>query len=192
MKKSIIGGIVGGVILFIWSFLAWVIMPLHEPTLHQITNEDAAISALQSHLDKRAVYVFPKNPGMAADKAASEAWTEKVKRGPSGLIVYEPSGTNPMMPGQMLIGLILDILAAWVACWFLARSIALNAPYIARVAYCGMFGIFVSVFSHLMAWNWMGFPVDYTSAMIIDSMLSWVLAGLGIAAVVKAPKLTTA
>jgi hypothetical protein len=187
--KSIIGGIVGGVILFGWSFLAWVILPLHEPTLHKISDEEAVVSALQSHLGEKGVYALRKNPGMN-DKAAMDAWTEKVKRGPNGLIAYDPAGSDPMMPGQMAVGLVLDILAAWIACWFLARSIALNAPYLARVAYCGMFGVFISVFSHLMAWNWMGFPVDYTSAMIIDSMVSWILAGLGIAAIVKAPRLT--
>ena len=191
MKKTVIGGMVGGIIIFVWSFLAFVLLPFHEPTFHQVTKEDEAIQALKSLLDQQAVYMLPKNPGMSADKAAMDAWEGKVKRGPIAMIVYNPGGVDPMMPRQMIIGLILDILAAWVVCWFLARSVALNAPYISRVAYCGMFGLFVSLFTHLMSWNWLGFPVDYTSAMIIDAILSWIFAGLGIAAIVKAPKLTT-
>jgi hypothetical protein len=191
MNKSVVGAIVGGVILFVWSYLAWVILPLHGPSLHQIANEEAAIQALQSHLDGKAVYSFPRNPGMSADKSAMDGWTEKVKRGPNGLIVYDPAGVNSMMPSQMLSGLILDILSAWMVVWFLARSIALNASYLARVAYCGMFGVFSSLFTHLMAWNWMGFPIDYTSSMIIDAIVSWLLAGLGIAAIVKSPRLIT-
>lgn len=190
MKKTVVGGIVGGIILFVWSFLAWVLLPLHEPALHQITNEDAAILALQPLLNEKAVYIFPKNPGTSSDKAAMDAWEAKLKRGPSGLIVYDPSGSDPMMPGQMIIGLVLDILSAWLVCWFLIRSTAFNASFVSRVAYCGMFGLFVSLFSHLMNWNWMGFPVDFTSRLIIDSLLGWIIAGLGISAVVKMPQLT--
>jgi hypothetical protein len=191
MNKSVLGAIAGGVILFIWTFLAWTALPLHGPTLHQIGNEEEVIAALRSHLDKKAVYLFPGSPGAGADKAAQDAWEEKVRRGPNGYIIYDPAGADPFMPMQMLYGLILDILSAWVVCWFLARSVALNASYTGRVAYCAMFGLFSALFTNLMAWNWMSVAVDYTSAMIIDAIVGWILAGLGIAAIVKAPRLTT-
>jgi len=51
--------------------------------------------------------------------------------------------------------------------------------------YCGVLGIFVSIVAHLTYWNWMGFPLDYTIAMMVDVIVGWILAGLGIAAVVK-------
>jgi hypothetical protein len=51
-----------------------------------------------------------------------------------------------------------------------------------------MFGLFVTFFTHLSYWNWMGYPGDFTSGLIVDAIMSWLLAGLGIAAVVKAPK----
>ncbi|HEV8538006.1 MAG TPA: hypothetical protein VGR15_03690 [Bacteroidota bacterium] len=188
MKKTIVGGIVGGIILFVWSFLAWVLLPLHEPTLHQIPDEDAAISALQPLLNEKAVYVFPKMPPMGADQATVDKCIAKIKRGPVGMIVYDPAGSDPMMPGQMAVGLIVNILSAWVVAWFLIRSTAVNASFISRVAYCGMFGVFVSLFAHLTNWNWMGFPVDFTSRMVIDALLSWIIAGLGIASIVKMPK----
>ncbi len=188
MKKILIGGIAGGVVLFIWSFLTWVILPLHEPSLHKIPNEDAAISALQSNLDEHAVYIFPKGPGPSADQASEDAWMKKMKRGPTGMIIYDPRGTDPMMPHQMVIGLILDILSAMIVVWFLSRSTALGSQFIGRVAFCSMFGIFVSIFDHLMTWNWMGFPGDFVHAMMIDAVLGWILAGVAIAALVRMPR----
>src|SRR5437867_9728046 len=166
--KSIAGAVVGGCILFAWSFLAWTMLPLHEPTMHKIADEDAVISALQPQLNDKAVYFFPKGPGMSENNAATEAWTAKMKRGPTGMIVYNPSGSDPVMPRQMVYGLILDILSAWIVCWFLMRSTAMNSSFMSRVVYCSMFGIFVSVFAHLMSWNWMSFPRDFTTAMVID------------------------
>ena len=188
MKKIVIGGLIGGVILFVWSFLAWVILPLHTPTLHKIANEDAVVSALQPALPDKAVYIFPHNPGMSADQAAQNAWMEKTRRGPAGLIIYNPAGSDPMMTSQMVIGFIIDILAALLVAWLLTRSTALASSYFGRVAFCGMFAIFAMLFDYLTMWNWMGYPGDFTIALIVDGLIAWLLAGLGIAAVVKAPR----
>jgi hypothetical protein len=185
MKKILLGGLVGGVILFLWSFLAWVILPLHSSSLHGITNEDAVITALQQSLAGKAVYMFPHNPGKDADQAAQDAWVEKMKRGPSGLIMYNPYGTDPMMPRQMIIGVLLDFVAALLVSWLLTRSTAFGTSYISRVAFCGMFALFVTIFDYLMMWNWMGYPRDFTVALIVDAFIGLLLAGLGIAAIVK-------
>ncbi len=190
MKQITIAGLVGGVILFIWSFMAWVILPINEPHLHQIANEDAVISTLQSQLTDHGVYALRKGPGMSGDKASMDMWQEKMRQGPTGLIIYNPQGTDPMMSSQMIIGFILDILSAGFIAWFLSRSTALTAPYFTRVMYCAMFGLFVSVFTHLMNWNWMGFPADFTHGLILDGILGCLLAGLGIGAIVKPPKET--
>ena len=175
----------GGIILFVWSFLAWVVLPLHTSTLHPIPNEDAVVSALQPALPAKGVYPLRANPGMSADKATQEAWLAKMAQGPTGLIIYDPGGVDPMMAGQMGIGFVIDILSALVVSWLLTRSTAFSAPYIARVMFCGMFAIFATVFDYLTMWNWMGYPADFTSALIVDALIAWLLAGLGIAAIVK-------
>jgi len=186
MKKILLGGLIGGVILFLWSFLAWVILPLHSSSLHGIANEDAVITALQQSLSSHAVYMIPHNPGKDADLAAQNAWLDKMKRGPTGLIMYNPIGTDPMMPRQMIIGVILDFLAALLVSWLLTRSTAFGTSYVSRVSFCGMFALFVTVFDYLMMWNWMGYPGDFTIGLILDSFIGLLLAGLGIAAIVKA------
>lgn len=187
MKKTILGALAGGIILFVWSFLAWVILPLHAPTLHEIPDEDAIIAVLKPALSSKAVYAFPHNPGMSADQAAQNAWTEKSRRGPGGMIIYDPAGQDPMMSGAMITGFIIDFLSALVVAWLLARSTAVSSSYLGRVAFCGMFAIFAIVFNYLTMWNWMGFPADFTTALSVDALIAWLLAGLAIAAIVKAP-----
>src|SRR6185436_8714773 len=139
MKKTLLGGLVGGIILFVWSFLAWVVLPLHTSTLHTIPNEDAVVAALKPALPEKGVYPLRANPGMSADKATQEAWLAKVSQGPTGLMIYNPGGVDPMMAGQMGVGVLLDILSALVVSWLLTRSTAFSAPYISRVMFCGMF-----------------------------------------------------
>ena len=188
MNKVLLGGLAGGIILYVWSLFAWIfIPPLHGPSLHEIPNEEAVIAMLKPELSSKAVYAFPHNPGMSADQAAKNAWTEKMKRGPGGMIIYDPAGTDPMMAGSMVIGLILDLCSALIVAWLLARSTAVSSSYMSRVAFCGMFAIFATFFNYLTMWNWMGFPGDFTTGLIIDALLAWILAGLAIAAIVKAP-----
>jgi len=191
MKKAILAGIVGGIILWVWGFFAWVVLPLHKPSMRNISNEDVVIEAMQTSIDAKGVYIFPGRP-TDSNPASMEAYTQKYMRGPMGMIIYDPQGSDPMMVSQMISGLIIFILSAVLAAWFLSRSTAAASSYFARVLFCGMLGIFISFFSHLSAWNWMGFPLDYTTAMMIDNIIAWLVAGLGIAAIVKVPKTGTA
>jgi len=195
MKRIILGGLVGAVILFVWGIVAWLVLPLHDASLRRIADEDKVITALRSSMDVEGIYVFPampeKTPAMAAQEreAAMTSWTEKYKRGPIGMIIYRPRGANPLMPGERVSGFVLNFLSALLAGWFLSRSTAAVSSYTARVAFCGMLGLFASLVTHLSYWNWMGFPQDYTTAMVLDVLVGWVLAGLGIGAIVKVPQL---
>lgn len=187
MSKLIIASIVGGIILFVWGWLTWSLIPIHNASISNIDNEEAVVSAMHVNMDKKGVYVFPGIP-TSQDQAAMDEYTQKMQQGPIGMIIYDPEGSDPMMPSQMIVGLLLTIISSFFTAWFLSRSMAAASTYIARVAFCGMLGVFISIVSHLTNWNWMGYPIDYTMSWILDSVIGWLLAGLGIAAIVKLPK----
>lgn len=197
MKKTLLAALVGGLILFVWSIFAWIILPLHTPTMHTLANEDQVINALRS-VGAKGVYEFPgmppETPAMSkqAIEAAEKAWEQKYEQGPRGMIIFDPLGGNIMMLSQFIVGILLDIVAAFLAAWILARSTAAASPFIARVAFIGILGIFISVVTHLSNLNWMGYPLDFTSAMIADTIVAWVLAGIGIAVIIKPPVAQTA
>ena len=184
MKRILIAGIVGGLIMFVWGILANAVIPLHTPSQHSIPNEDAVVTALQTNLSAPGVYLFP---GMPADRQQStmDAYIQKYKRGPLGMIIYRPEGADPLMIGQMITGLILALISGILAAWFLSRSTAMMSKYLSRVIYCGMLGVFVTFFIHLNDWNWYYYPLDFTTANIADTLISWLLAGLGIGAIIK-------
>jgi len=194
MKKVLIGGFLGAVIMYVWSFIAWGVIPLHDSTMRNVANEDSLIVVMRSTMNAKTIYVFPgkpqPTPEMTAEQkeATMKAWEQKYQRGPTGMIIYDPYGSSPMMPSQLAVGFIICFISAALAGWLLARSTAITSGYLARVMYCGVLGIFVSVVAHLTYWNWMGFPLDYTIAIMVDVIIGWILAGLGIAAVVKEKK----
>jgi hypothetical protein len=118
-------------------------------------------------------------------KAAHAVWEAKYARGPVGMVIYDPAGTSPMMPGQMIVGFINGVLSAMLAAWLLSRSTAASSTYFSRVAFCGALGIFASLVTHVVNWNWMGYPLGFTTGLITDAVVGWMLAGLGIGSIVK-------
>lgn len=198
MKQILFGGIAGAVVLFIWGALAWTVLPLHRGSLHALPNEDVVIEILRATADRHAVYIIParpqESPEMSAEQrdALMQEFQRKYERGPIGLLVYNPRGASLTMAGQFVGGFIINFIAAFLAAWFLSRSTAAASSYVARVAFCGMLGVFVSVATHLPNWNWLGFPLDYTTASVADAVIGWLLAGLAIAAIVKVPKMESA
>ena len=184
MKRLILAGIIGGVILWIWGLISWTVIPLYTPTMRNIPNEDVVVETLSEYLSIKSIYIFPGLP-KEDDQYSRDRWAEKYKRGPIGMIIYNPVGADPMMLGQFLIGFIIFAIASYIAAWFLSRSTAAMTSYLSRVTYCGMLGIFISLPTHLSAWNWMGYPFDFTTAMVADVVFGWIFAGLGIAGVVK-------
>ena len=178
MKTQLIGGLVGGVILFVWGALVWDVFPLHSSWMKTAANEDSILAVMKESMGPQGVYLLPAMPvksGRTPEelKTAEKEWARKVEAGPNVLVV------------QMIAGLLISCLSAFVASWLLARSTAFNEGYLARVAFCGVLGVFISLVTHLANFNWFGYPGDYTTAMILDSVGGWVLAGLGIAAIVK-------
>jgi hypothetical protein len=184
MKQIFIAGLVGGVILYFWGFLAWVVIPLHTPAIHTIANEDAVVSSMNAGMSKKGVYMFPAQPPKG-NTAETEVWTKKMEKGPTGMVVYDPGGMAPMMPVQMVVGFINGVLCSMIAAWFLSRSTAANKSYFTKVAFCGALGIFISLTTHIVNWNWMNYPFEWTSGMVADAVISWTLVGLGIGKIVK-------
>src|SRR5260370_38107317 len=72
-------GILGGIVLFIWNFVAHDLLPLGEMGARIMTNEDAVTGALQTEFgDTSGFYIFPSgglNPGATGEQ--KHAWMEK-------------------------------------------------------------------------------------------------------------------
>jgi len=189
MRQFLLGGLVGGILLFVWGALSWTVLPFNTASLHRASAEDALLASMKESMGAKGVYALPAMPPKSGvqsnDEQMQKQYTERLKAGPTALVVFNPRGSEPMRTDQMIYGLVDDFLCALIGVWFLMRSTAYESSYIARVAYFGMFGVLVSFFVHLTNYNCFDYPADYTVAMTLDAVLGWIVAGLGTAAVVK-------
>lgn len=178
MGRIILAGFLGAVVLFIWGFLSWAVLPWNEQSIHTLPNEDAVLTVLKSQNLENGLYRIPghKDNSEASKKAAYE----KMKTGPMAMIHYSNDGMD--MPGYMLKGFIILFLAAVAAASLLGKlSWSLASKYGARVRYVMMLGIFLVIAGRLSDWAWYGASTSFILTVAINDIIGWTLAGLVIA-----------
>lgn len=176
MVKVLIGGLVGGVALFVWQYAAWMMLDLHRLDVEpQLANETAVIEALEG--EAHGVYWIP---GMSQDtEPESEAyklWESKHQRGPLAFIVYQPEGGEAMPPRTMIIGALISILGALMISWML-RGAAISS-YLGRVAFVTGFGIVLAILVDAQMWNWMHYPIDWVKGYALDRIGGMAVLGI--------------
>lgn len=183
-KKIFLGAILGGLVAFIWGWISWTMLPWHDATFRSFTDGDAITAAIKANAPNTGVYLLPNMPPDSATatpeqkQAAHDAWAKRYAEGPSGILAIKTEGTASMGPA-LVGGLVLNVLAAALLTWLLIaggpRAYALKVVFIVVVA------LFATVVSHLTSWNWWGVAIDYTSVMVADTLVTWLLAGFVIA-----------
>lgn len=182
MNRVIVAGLLGGVVLFVWQFISWTILPWHNMTIHSIAEGDEIVEILRAQELQSGVYHFPGMPEGDNSEAAMNAWAERYKQGPNiNFMAYSAVGQDHEDPMQFIWGLIFNILAASLAAWMLMGALGSTGSFMKRTLLVTALGVFVVLTTTLPNWNWWAFPGDYSVVMAIDYIVNWFLAGLVIA-----------
>ena len=188
-KQVAIAGILGGLAMFVWLFVAHEFLPLGEMGVGEIPNEAAVLTAMQSAIPQGGLYLFPgfglgPNPTSQQRKAAMPAYMKKYEQSPHGILVYHPaSGAFPFgaaLAREGLLNLVEGLLAAWLLAWA-----APARAYGARVGFVVVVGILATLTTNAEYWNWYEFPSSYTAGYMITQVIGYTLVGLIVAAFVK-------
>ncbi|MGH8172856.1 MAG: hypothetical protein ACREPX_06890 [Rhodanobacteraceae bacterium] len=183
MIRVVLAAILGGALLFFWGFVAHMLLPFSKNAMQQLPNEPVVLSSLQASVPERGMYFFP---GMDMSKQPTpeeqKAWEAKVASGPSGLLVYRPSGGTGFSARLLISEFASNLLAALVAATVLT---GIRASYGARVMTVMAFGLVAWLSVSVSEWIWYGFTTPFLTAELVDQVGGWLLAGFGIAAVLK-------
>jgi len=170
MMRYIKAGILGGIVLFIWGFVSWMLLPWHSLTIRHFNSEVAVSQTIESNAPTSGIYILPSTPG---------------SNNPQQPMVFASVrfGGMPSMAMPMVISLITQIVAAFFAAWLLGCTTRLN--YIERVLFVLGIAFVATLIADVPAWNWFGFDPQYTLVMIADTLIGWFLAGLVLARYVR-------
>ena len=187
--KILLAGILGGVVMFIWTSIAHMALPLGEAGLREIPNESAVLGAMQNNIgEQTGLYIFPapgvgKNATRQEKNEAMKHMGEKMATNPSGILMYHAPG-RPFTLGKWLgIEFGTELLEAILVLFLLAQTRI--ASFAGRVGFVLAAGILAAIATNVSYWNWYGFPCVYTAGYMFIQIVGFFLVGIVAAFVLR-------
>jgi hypothetical protein len=177
--------LLGGLIVFIWGVVSWMLLPWHRTTSHKFANEKQVAMTIKENARENGIYFLPSCEA-EGEKDKQEAWAkvkERMKQGPLVFASVHLEGMDPDSVRPFIGSLIIQIIGAFFATWLFMKTKAMS--YGRQVCWFSVLGLFAGIVSTLPAWNWMCFPASWVIVTILDLVIGWTLAGFAIAKVAK-------
>jgi hypothetical protein len=184
MKKILIGSLVGAVILFVWGFLSWAILPMHLQTYMYTPAQDSILKILEENNLESGAYLMPMADNRNVTSSMDSKYHEEMERvmaeskgKPMASVFYLREG-HIMNSGTMLRGFFFCFLATLAASIVLFPGMMAMSSFFGRWWLALMVGLLITAAGPLIQFNWMGIPWNYTVDMIMDHLLNWSVLGL--------------
>jgi hypothetical protein len=187
-KRLALGSLLGGIVLFVWGAIAWMVIPWPGDPLRAFTNEAAVVQAVTANAPRSGNYLLPiepnRAPGMSDEqyRAARQAAMDRMTHGPMifAAVRLEPMGSTSR---PLLIQLLTELVLALMASCLLLQTGRLS--YKGRVLFLTVVGLIIFVGGHADEWNWWSFSSAYMLMQFGAIVIGWLLASLVIAALVR-------
>ena len=165
--KNFVAALVAGLLMFIWGFVAWVVLPMHKVDVYQFADENAVIEVMQANSSQSGMYFIP---GDEADLAMGK---------PSASVNLLKTGHHAGQGQMMLQGVIGSVIMAYLMIMLLSKTSGLG--FVQKVGFVTLGGVLLGLSGSFMYWNWFSYPSGYSLMILIDSIIAWAIAGVAIA-----------
>lgn len=187
-KQLALGSILGAIVLFIWAFIAWEVIPWPGEPLRAFSNPDAMEQALKANAPVSGNYLIPNKvkraPGMT-DEQYNKAYDDLIAKMTQGPMMFASIRLEPMgsMTRYMGIGFLTTLVVALLASFLLAQTTGLS--YKDRVLFITLIGVLIFIGGHADEWNWWSFSNAYMCMQMGAIVIGWLLASFVIAKFVR-------
>lgn len=180
--RILAAGILGSVMMFVWTSIAHMALDLGEAGIGEIPNEPAVLRAMQSNLGQQSgLYIFPglgvgKNPTRQEKNEAMKRMSDKIATNPSGILMYHAPGRPFAFAKALGIEFGTEMLEAVLVVWLL--TLTGIASFAGRVGFVVVAGILAAITTNVSYWNWYGFPGVYTASYMLIEIIGFVFVGI--------------
>ena len=175
IKQLALGTILGAIVLFVWSALAWMVIPWPGDPLLSFTSEDAIVAAVKANAPRSGNYLIPMEPKRTAgmtDEQYQKAMHDAENRMNTGPMVFAAIRLGPVSIAKaMILGFITDVVVVLLGGILLLQTDRL--AYKARVAFVGGLGLLIFIGGHVDEWNWWGFSNAYMLMEFGAIVIGW-------------------
>jgi hypothetical protein len=179
LKRVLLSGILGALILFVWTFVASAIFGFNARVkMNQIPNERAVYSVLKENVVAPGVYLVNPEvvPGTGFPPGEPVFGLQYAGFG------HEAAGRAVFFDPAIL--LVSSILAAGLLSMTSRRVLS---SYFRKVLFVAVIGVLFAVFGELTKYGIGGYPSQSALLLAAYDVVSWTLAGLVIARFMRAP-----
>ena len=187
--RIVLAGVLGGIVMFVWTSIAHMALPLGEAGIGEIPNESVVLSAMQSSMeDKTGLYIFPglgvgKNATREEKNDAMKQMQQRIAANPSGILMYHPPGRQFAFGKSLAVEFSTEVLQAILVIWLLAQTRI--GSFAGRVAFVLIAGIMAAITTNVSYWNWYGFPGVYTASYMLIEIVGFLFVGVIAALVLR-------
>jgi hypothetical protein len=170
-KHWIIGAIVGGLIVFIWQFLSWALVNIHQSNQRYTPNQEAILSCLQANITEDGSYYMPNVPPGTSSEDSQKAMEASFGK-PWALVSYHRSN-DASMGMNMLRGYTADVVAVFLLCWLFSFIPSIDIKKAITVCLIvGLTGYLTTEYSTAIWFKSNSIPD------LIDAIIPWTLCGV--------------
>lgn len=186
MLRWLLGAAGAAVVMFVWGFLWWAVLPMGSLMTSTIANEDAVRAVLRAELPATGVYFVPEVKHTPEGDLAPGV-EARHHDGPLVHIFYRDGSIAVFSIGYMLTGLLHSFVAALLAGYLLSGVLGSLKTYAKRVLFVALLGVFAAFAMKVGDAVWFYHPLGYELMGTLFTAINWLLAGLVLAAVIKKP-----
>jgi hypothetical protein len=188
MFRIVLGGVVAGLLIYVWGMVSWMVLGLHDASMHHAKNDETLAAAIRNSIDKTGVYMVPFPPAdlmTGVESESAKKWMEQHKTTTVATVFATSPGGEIMPPEVLLRGLGLDVAAGLVAATLLSMAVRPGFGFVSRVVFVTLMGVFATLLTEWKSWNWLPAPTDWIVAMSVDTVVSSFLAALALAVIIR-------
>ncbi|MFO1435964.1 MAG: hypothetical protein U1F34_06305 [Gammaproteobacteria bacterium] len=189
--KSLLAAVLGGILVFVWNAVSWMVLNWHDPTIKSFTTPDQVTQVLVQSAPTSGIYVLNYPAQTHAQDAsgqplqeqadASAALADNAEGTPFAFVAFAREGfSRTQMTRQYAYSLAVNIVAALLIVLLVRAADELN--YVQRFLFIATVGIVIALAGRVPYWIWWQFPLDYMLVDCADVVIGWAIAALVMAA----------
>ena len=181
-KRILKCGLIGGLIVFVWGMLSWIVIPWHNSVLQQFKDEKEVYAVIKDNALESGIYIMPNmycsRSGMSQSDHHKQIADQKqmLQKGPVMFASVSVGKDLGMGIKPLVVALLIQMVGAGIITWMVLQTKL--TTFKKQVGFITIAGVLVGVLGVLPYWNSWGFPCGYTLLTLADLVVGWFLAGL--------------
>jgi hypothetical protein len=189
--RRLLAAFFAAVVMMAWGYYFWDLSPFPSKVQMPLPRQGDTVKRFLETFHRTGVYIYPlpeANVTGEERKEAQQEYLEKMRQGPVIEVNYHNQGVDPMGRQFLGSGFLQYFVSAWLAAWLLSLAAPSLPNFSARVGFVFVAGLFAVVAIKLGDGIWLSHSWDWVLLEAGFQVSLWLLAGLAIAVIVKAPR----